>query len=147
MESVVDWSPAFAPRISVILPTGNAQKGLGDGKVGWQVNLPFSKQIRDVYLHGNAGLTYAKVSEQRATTPTFGISAIWRAKPMVHPLLEALVELNDRTVVTLSPGVRGGRNFGDRQVVVGVAAPIERSAGQTNAGIFLYFSYELPFKK
>jgi hypothetical protein len=139
--------PAFSPRISIILPTGSAQKGLGDGNVGWQVNLPISKQFRDVYLHGNAGLTYAKVSEQRATTPTLGTSAIWRVKPMVHPLIEALVELNDQNVVTISPGVRGGRNFGDQQVVVGVAAPIERSGAQTNAGIFLYFSYELPFKK
>ena len=64
---------------------------------------------------------------------------------MVHPLVEALVELNDQTVVTISPGVRAGRNFGDQQVVVGFAAPIERSAAHTNAGIFLYFSYELPF--
>lgn len=139
--------PAFSPRISVILPTGNKQRGLGNGSVGWQVNLPFSKQIKDVYLHANGGVTYVNSSDQRSMMPMIGTSAVWRARPMVQPLLEALVEFNERAVVTLSPGLRGGWNFGDKQVVIGFAAPIERVAGDARVGAFLYFSYELPFKK
>lgn len=40
--------PALAPRVSVILPSGREQDGLGGGDVGWQVNLPFSKQRGDL---------------------------------------------------------------------------------------------------
>ena len=48
--------PAFSPRISLIVPSGNASKGLGNGNLGWQVNLPFSKQFRDLYAEfGKAG--------------------------------------------------------------------------------------------
>ena len=43
--------PAFSPRLSLILPTGNASEGLGSGGPGWQVNLPVSKQFGDTYLH------------------------------------------------------------------------------------------------
>ena len=35
--------PAFAPRFTLVLPTGNKQKGFGDGRVGYETNLPFSK--------------------------------------------------------------------------------------------------------
>jgi hypothetical protein len=49
---------------------------------------------------------------------------------------------------TLSPGVRGGWNFGDRQLILGLAVPITwTSAEDTDTAAFLYFSYELPFKR
>ena len=49
---------------------------------------------------------------------------------------------------TLSPGVRGGWNFGDRQLILGFAVPITWSSGEdTDTAAFVYFSYELPFKK
>ena len=48
---------------------------------------------------------------------------------------------------TLSPGFRGGWDIGDKQVVVGFAVPVTWSADPTTGGVFLYFSYELPFKK
>jgi hypothetical protein len=49
---------------------------------------------------------------------------------------------------TLSPGVRGGWNLtDDKQIVIGAALPITWSEGTTSAGVFGYFSYELPFKK
>ncbi|HEX9444434.1 MAG TPA: hypothetical protein VGA73_09955, partial [Candidatus Binatia bacterium] len=37
--------PAFAPRFSLILPTGNRRNGTGNGVVGYQWQLPFSKQF------------------------------------------------------------------------------------------------------
>src|SRR5207244_1205104 len=37
-------TPAFSPRLSLILPTGSSARGLGEGGVGWQMNLPFSEQ-------------------------------------------------------------------------------------------------------
>jgi len=48
-------------------------------------------------------------------------------------------------VVIVSPGVRGGWNFGDSQVILGAAAPITITGGETTAAILTYFSYELPF--
>ena len=34
---------AFAPRFSLILPSGDAEKGLGNGKLGYKVAFPVSK--------------------------------------------------------------------------------------------------------
>jgi len=56
MES--ERMPAFAPRFSLILPTGDADDGLGDDTVGYQLNLPASKIVTErLTLHGNAGAT------------------------------------------------------------------------------------------
>ncbi|HWA15017.1 MAG TPA: transporter, partial [Gemmatimonadales bacterium] len=49
---------AFSPRLSAVLPTGKVDRGLGDGTLGVQANLPFSYQVTsDVVTHWNAGLT------------------------------------------------------------------------------------------
>ena len=54
--------------------------------------------------------------------------------------------VTDREVAfILSPGARGGWNLGEKQVVVGLAFPFTRQGGETSAGVFGYFSYELPF--
>ncbi|RQW77072.1 MAG: transporter, partial [Geobacter sp.] len=39
-QAVLKDGIAFAPRLSLILPTGDRKKGLGTGTVGYQVNLP-----------------------------------------------------------------------------------------------------------
>jgi DtxR family Mn-dependent transcriptional regulator len=132
-------TPAFSPRFSLILPTGDSARGLGDGGVGWQVNLPFSEQAGDVYLHWNVGFTQVP----SISRPHIGASAIWRAAPMVHAMLEALVEGADR--VTLSPGVRVGWNREDAQWVIGIAAPLTREDAATRLSGLGYLSYEFPF--
>src|ERR1043165_5372375 len=51
--------PAFAPRFSLIFPTGNRDKGTGNGVVGFQWQLPFSKKLAPrVAAHFDVGLTY-----------------------------------------------------------------------------------------
>jgi DtxR family Mn-dependent transcriptional regulator len=134
-------TPAFSPRISLILPTGDSRRGFGEGGVGWQVNLPFSKQARDVYLHWNVGFT--KIPS--VARPHVGASAIWRASPMVHAMMETLVEGADR--VTLSPGIRVGWNHGEAQWVIGVAAPAVHEDAVTTFSGFGYLSYEFPFSR
>jgi len=42
-----EMKPAFAPRFSLILPTGSRDQGTGDNVVGYQWNLPFSKKLGD----------------------------------------------------------------------------------------------------
>ena len=155
-------APAFSPRVSMFLPTGNASHGLGDGHPGWQVNLPFSKQLRDLYVHWNAGFTHLPAAEIDGQNWNLlavqgGGSVIWRMRPMMHLMMESLVVSaedveNDatarRTSVTLAPGVRGGWNIGDSQLVLAVSVPIVRNRGRaTNPTLVTYLSYELRFKK
>jgi len=149
--------PAFAPRISAIVPTGHL-----DRSSGVQFNLPFSKQHRDLYFHWNSGMTWV----HRADRPTLVIpqlagSAIYRAAAMLDVMLESVLTFDqkyadqngtraterDRTFI-LSPGVRGGWNLAaDTQIIIGAAVPVTWSDGSSSAGIFGYFSYELPCKK
>jgi hypothetical protein len=134
-------TPAFSPRLSLILPTGDSRRGLGETGLGWQLNLPFSEQARDLYLHWNLGFTRMP----SAARPHVGASAIWRAAPMVHPMMEALLEGADR--VTLSPGIRVGWNRGEAQWVIGVAGPVVREDSLTTFSGLGYLSYEFPFSR
>jgi DtxR family transcriptional regulator, Mn-dependent transcriptional regulator len=151
--------PAFSPRVSLVLPSGNSDDGLGNGGVGWQVNLPFSKQTRDVYFHWNAGFTHlpgakSTEAEHSLVTPHLAISGIWRARPMLHLMLENVVEWEEsfdgtaterNTIVTVSPGLRFGWNSGNAQTIVGLALPFEFTGGDAGVTVLGYFSYELPF--
>jgi DtxR family Mn-dependent transcriptional regulator len=162
--------PAMSPRVSVILPTGNEAQGLSTGGWGWQFNVPMSKQVGDFYVHANAGLTWFPSLETvhavgsnsgsgagvSIESPFAGGSAIYRLRPMFHLMLESLVTWQDdalrvsgtarQRIAVVSPGVRGGWNVGDAQVVLGAAIPISRVEGDTSVGVFGYFSYELHFK-
>ena len=52
------YTPAFAPRLSLVLPTGDSDKGFGAGVVGYEFNLPFSKIVSDRWtLNFNAGMS------------------------------------------------------------------------------------------
>ncbi len=164
--------PAWAPRASIILPTGRTGDGLGAGSAGLQVNLPFSKQSGDVYLHWNAGTTWlfraprladdgtemsAAAGDRRSlVSPFVAGSAIYRVRPMLHAMLETVVSsdasygpdgVSRETTVTLSPGFRAGWNIDRKQIVVGAAVPAIWSDGNVQAGVFGYLSYELPFGK
>jgi len=152
-------SPAFSPRLSLILATGDAERGFGSGGPGWQVNLPFSKQFGDAYLHWNAGFTHipsaeAETREHSLLSPHVALSGIYRLRPMFNLMMESVVEFEQLvdgdqkrrdTTVTLSPGFRTGWNVGDTQTIVGFAVPVAISGDSTSAGVFGYFSYELPF--
>jgi hypothetical protein len=154
--------PAIAPRVSIVLPTGREVDGFGNGVVGWQVNVPFSKQFGDIYLHANAGVTWlpgaAIISDGTSdslTSPQLAASAIWRATPMLNLMLEAVgvfaEAVEDRALVrsrsvTISPGFRRGWNVGERQIVFGAALPITRMSDTVATAVLLYGSYELPFK-
>jgi hypothetical protein len=131
--------PAVSPRFSVVLPTGRSN-GVVSGHAGIEFNIPASKQFGDFYVHGNAGMRWLPDVDR------FGfvaISGIWRTTPRFNLMLEA-VGLADSW--TVSPGFRRAWNIGEHQIVVGLAAPITRSRGSTDAAALSYFSYELPFR-
>ncbi len=161
---------AFSPRLSVVMPSGDSDDGLGQGSWGLQVNLPFSKQRGDWYLHWNAGFTWlndvtetvragsdtAVVRSASLTSPFLAGSAIYRLRPMFNLMLESVL-LFDQSLVeagttrtrtfTMSPGFRGGWNIGDKQAIAGFALPVSWTDGESDTGAFGYFSYELPFTR
>lgn len=158
--------PAFSPRASLILPTADEDDHLGSGVVGLQVNLPFSRQVNDWYVHWNGGFTWlpgVKTSgddeDDKVTlaSPHLAASVIWRARPMIHLMLESTITWEQSVsgigmttrerAFTFSPGVRAGWNVADRQIVLGLAIPATMSGGATNTGVFAYASYELPFRR
>ena len=156
---------AFAPRISLLLPTGDVTSGRGAGAPGVQVNLPLTYVVHPrVVTHWNAGSTvvpYARDADNcRAGTVgyTLGQSVIFLASARLNFLVEVSdsrfqsvvgpgsVEWAHTTLV--SPGVRWAHNFENGlQIVPGVAMPLGVGASAGEKGVFLYLSFEHPFGK
>jgi hypothetical protein len=89
-------------------------------------------------------------------SPFLAGSSIYRLRPMLHLMLESVVNFDEyptldgtarETFFTLSPGVRGGWNIGDQQLIFGAAVPVTWGAGNTDSATFFYVSYERPFKR
>jgi hypothetical protein len=157
--------PAFAPRFSLIIPTGNRDEGTGNGVVGYQWGLPFSKKVASrLALHANLGVTYlpdvrspmddGQLSPERSLVSSWvGGSAIYALLPRLHLMLEWLGFIQDningsgRAVRTfspvLSPGFRAAVvNDEDLQIVAGAGVPIGLNGQANNIAVFLYFSVE-----
>jgi hypothetical protein len=156
---------AIAPRLSVLLPTGDEKTGYGRGATGIQVMLPMSLVLTDsLVAHSNLGATRTPKAKNplgdQATTQdvTFGQSFIWLAHSRFNVMLE-YVHTRSQTVVGadqtqaqtatyLSPGVRWAYNFpSGLQIVPGLAVPIGVGAGRGERAIFLYLSFEHPFTR
>lgn len=153
-----DRLPAFAPRVSLILPSGNRDKGTGNESYGTQVNLPFSKIVSDrVTLHANAGATtYFDVDGRHPTSYNLGGSAVLAVTRETNLLFETIGEWTEEVTpardierdftLTILPGIRHGISLpGDAQLVLGFGAPISFSNGRTEYGLFFYLSLEHKF--
>lgn len=133
-----DARVAIAPRLSLVLPTGSAARGLGSGHVGAQLELPVSVMLGPAFVsHWNAGVS----AVPGVTTYNLGGSLIWLADPAFNVMLE--VVWTDQTAgthdVVVNPGIRWAHNFASGlQIVPGVAFPDARRA-------FFYLSFEHPF--
>lgn len=157
--------PAFAPRFSLILPTGSRDRGTGNNVVGYQWNLPFSKKVASRFaMHANLGLTYlprvrapmaaGQLSPRRSLVSyNIGASGIFALLPRLHLMLEWVgsfdESINDAGgserafKPTISPGLRAAViNEEKLQVVVGAAAPVGLNRKADNHGAFLYLSIE-----
>lgn len=162
-----DVKPAFAPRFSLILPTGNRKKGTGDNVVGYQWNLPLSKKLGTRFAtHANFGLTYlphvrgvldnrtGRFSKEKSLVSyNIGASGIFALLPRLHLMLEWVgnfdESINDSGRVerdfmpVISPGLRAAVvNEEKLQIVIGAAAPIGLNRKADNFGAFLYISVE-----
>ena len=155
---------AVAPRLSLLLPTGNQVQGHGIGGAGIQSNLPLSFVInRHIVTHWNAGVMWVPRAEnerqQKATavSSNFGQSVVWLVKPRFNALLETLWTSNAEVVAAgrtmqrhdlyVSPGIRWAYNFkSGLQIVPGVGVPIGVGPSSGDKGLLLYLSFEHPFK-
>ena len=114
---------ALAPRVSLLLPTGDEEEGLGTGRLGLEVNLPVSLELGGRWVgHWNVGggLTpaarAADGSESDLRALRLGQGLIYRLRADVNLLLEAVwASAGDRhrTAARRKAGVR-------RELVVGV---------------------------
>jgi len=150
--------PAIAARVSLILPTGDFDKGTGNDSLGTGFGLAVSKIVSDrVTLHANAGLeTYFDVLGRRPTDYRLGGSAVYALTRETNLLLEAVGEWTESVdeaaaierefTFTLLPGVRHAFNLpGDAQLVMGIGAPVSFTGSQRDYGVFLYLSLEHKF--
>jgi hypothetical protein len=156
--------PACAPRVSLILPTGSARKGLGTGSAGVQSNVAVSKQIDEHWAaHLNLGATFVPNAHassgpprhERLTSWQGGGSVIWEPADAINLLCEVFASddaevglhgINRATHVSVSPGIRVAWNGpAGTQWVWGIASPIGLTRKTDDLGLFLYFSLEHAF--
>jgi hypothetical protein len=151
-------TPAFAPRFSLVTPAGDASKGFGHDRLGYEINLPFSKIVSErVTLNFNAGGSlFPDVNDRDLWNYNLGGSAIYAVSRNFNLMLESVAFWEedvdrarrvDRTVTALlSPGARYAFNYpNDLQIVVGAATPIGLTSDSPDWGLFFYLSFEHPF--
>jgi Putative MetA-pathway of phenol degradation len=158
------YTPAFAPRFSLVLPTGDEDKGFGTGVVGYEFNLPFSKIVSDRWtLHFNAGMSiFPNAQDDRhLTNYNVGASAIYAVSRDFNLMLETVAGWNEdiaegvfaldetverTTTAIISPGARYAFNLpNDAQLVFGAALPIGLTSDSPDWGVFFYCSFEHAF--
>ena len=148
-------SLAFAPRISLIVPTGDSDKGFGNDSLGYQINLPVSKMVgRRWSVHANAGATwFPDVHGHDLVNYNIAASGIYALRSNFHLMLECVgiweQSVNDSGrrgrsfSAVLSPGFRYAWNHAnDAQTVLGLAAPIGLTAEAPDYGVIFYLSHE-----
>ena len=150
--------PAFTPRLSLVLPAGDPDRGFGIGGVGYEWNLPFSKIVSDRWtLHFNAGMSvFPAVRGHDLLNYNLGASAIYAVCRDFNLMLESVANWNEEvdsarrversTIVLISPGARYAINRpGDLQIVLGAAVPVGLTSDSPDWGMFFYLSFEHPF--
>lgn len=161
-QLIMNGPVALAPRFSLILPTGDYERGLGSGALGYQINIPLSMELSEKWVtHWNMGMTYLSgaraASGEKADTLGYNLggSIIYLFSENFN-LLTELVWNSMESVETggfkewkrslfINPGVRYAFNFkSGLQVVPGLSFPIGLGPSSGEYGILLYLSLEHP---
>jgi len=155
-----DARVAVAPRLSVLLPTGDVAEGFGGGQTGAELGLPVSIVLLPTLVaHTNAAVAYLSAADGdvgrtgRTTVRSLGQSLVWLAHPSVNLLVEAVWEgvdeedAGDSESLFISPGVRAAFDVGQVQVVPGIAVPIGLGESSGERTLFIYLSLEHSFRR
>jgi hypothetical protein len=156
---------AFSPRLSFLLPTGDYKKGLGNGVLGFQLNLPVSFICsHKLVTHYNLGTTIIPSAKDASgiksdiTNINYGGSIIILISETFNFMLEVAGNTtytkasNSNSVTSnslfLNPGVRYAINCkSGLQIIPGIAMPIGIGASKGEIGLFAYLSFEHPLWK
>lgn len=137
---------AVAPRLSLILPTGDDAHGHGNTAV--EFVLPVSKVInRWLISHTNFG-AHADFEEDFLVAELIaGQSFIFALNRSVHLMLEAsLAEEGEHTEIFISPGARFGWSSATGvQFVAGVGVPLGVGHSRGEEAVLVYLSVAHPF--
>ena len=153
---------AFAPRLSLLVSSGDHKVGRGFGGNGVQTNLPLSLVLnRRLVTHFNLGTTFIPNARNQAGDRAavhdynLGQSFIFQANPRFNLMLET-VWAGTETVVAprqtqrshqllFSPGARWAFDFSNGlQIVPGIAVPLGAGPSAGEKGLILYLSFEHP---
>lgn len=161
-QAILKDPVAFSPRLSLLLPTGSHEKGMGNGTVGYQANLPLSVELSEKWVtHWNLGMTYVSrakgIDGAKADTLGFnyGAGIVHLLSEDFNLLLEAVGTSSESVQGTgltsrehaffINPGMRFALNFkSGLQIVPGIAMPIGLGPSGGEYGAFLYLSLEHP---
>jgi hypothetical protein len=159
-QIVANDTLAIAPRISLIFPTGDEDKGLGMGATGYQVNLPVSILLNDKWVtHWNLGGTFTpNVNDgpnrkQDLNGYNYGASVIYLQSETFNWMLEYVKNSaqtfdgnggkNWDDAEFINPGFRFAKNYSSGlQIVSGLSFPLGVGASKDNNGVLLYLSFE-----
>lgn len=150
---------AVSPRFSLILPTGDDKKGLGNGTVGYQVNLPVSLRLNERFVnHWNLGMTFTPNARESggAKADTFNTNYGMSLVYLVNRNLNALVEFmgtSEQSVIgngttensnsfIINPGLRYAFDLKNLQIVPGISMPIGVGPSKGDYGVMAYLSFE-----
>ena len=151
---------AVAPRLSVLLATGDETEGRGEGRAGAEIGLPVSLVLSPVLVaHTNAAFAFLPEADTdagqrgRTSVSSLGQSLVWLAHPAVNVLVEGVWERvrvedgEDSESLFVSPGVRAAFDVGRVQVVPGIALPIGVGESSGERMLFVYLSLEHSFRR
>jgi hypothetical protein len=151
---------ALAPRLSLVLPSGDHRRKTGRGGLGVQMGLPVSMELGTSWaVHVNAGATFtpsAKSAGGRAEPAldlTTGLAVVWQPLSWLNPMVELVHQWTQEvleeghrrsTTVLACPGFRLAINAGPLvQIVSGLSAVLQLWPGEDRElGLIVYLSIE-----
>lgn len=168
-----DWALVI-PRFTLIVPTGSAKGGLGDGAWGGQFNLALTKRLNSkITTHWNAGWTHfankdyygedvngdpVLLTEKSQNFYNVGLSGIFLVSDGFNLMLEGVSSFESdldengdtqRYVSSIvNPGFRCAFSIGKVQIVPGLGVPLFFTDNKfQRSGGFIYLSIEPDYTK
>ncbi|XGC80699.1 transporter [Bdellovibrio bacteriovorus] len=153
---------SMAPRLSLIMPTGDYKKGFGSGVLGLQFNQSVSITLNDKWAnHWNLGFTYLpdakNAADQKASLfgYNFASSVVYFMTEKTNLLCEFVFNSQEEVIgegqkaegtsYLLVPGIRTAFDVGEETEIVpglGAVFGLGPSAVEHETGVFVYLSIE-----